>query len=124
MGIQRGMNHLYNYVANNPIINSDIQGLLTCGSGWNDPFVPDNPFGFQFSPCCEIHDNCYGNCGSKKTRCDNNFEACMLGTCDKLGEGVRKQMCINLALTYAGAVKKYGNPAFKNAQSCCKGTNP
>jgi RHS repeat-associated protein len=115
IGIQRGKNHLYVYVQNNPVKFNDPLGLLTCGSGWNEPFVPDNPFGYQFSHCCQQHDNCYGTCGSNKGQCDNDFEKCMVSSCENV-PNVNRVHCRRLARIYSGAVKRYGGSAYGKAQ--------
>ena len=122
IGLGGGLNtHLY---ANaNPIINIDPYGLRTCGSGFNEPFVPDNPFGFNFSSCCEGHDNCYGNCGTTKKDCDNKFLGCMLKACESEGGPARKSVCKMWARRYYRAVKWFGESAYDAAQENCPDCN-
>jgi hypothetical protein len=110
--------NLFLYANGNPLKFIDPYGLITCGSGWNEPIVPDNPFGFSFSNCCEEHDRCYETCGQIKKNCDNNFENCMLNSCDSMGLGrpLRRSMCRNWANRYAWFVKTFGESSFRNAQ--------
>jgi RHS repeat-associated protein len=66
LGLRNEVNS-YAYAQDDPVNFIDPMGLQTCGSGSNEPFVPDNPLGFGFSPCCANHDDCYGTCGNPKT---------------------------------------------------------
>jgi len=50
--------YVYVFIQNAPIDDFDFLGLA-CGSGWNDPFVPDNPGGYPFGGACQNHDDCY-----------------------------------------------------------------
>ena len=59
IGLEGGMN-LYLYANANPIMYIDPKGLV-CGSGWNDPFVPDN-YGFYdwVRLFCDDQNEAYG----------------------------------------------------------------
>jgi RHS repeat-associated protein len=125
LGIQKEEVNLFLYVKANPIRNIDNTGLLTCGSGRNEPFVPDNPFGFGFSDCCQQHDDCYGTCGAEKTQCDDNFEQCMINSCISEGQGrpLRQALCRSWARRYSWWVRNAGGSAFENAQADCNCPN-
>jgi hypothetical protein len=123
IGIEGGLN-LYLFAKANPIRFKDVYGLKTCGSGWNEPIVPDNPIGFKFSSCCANHDKCYETCGETQAKCDNDFESCMLNVCKKIARPMRRNMCEKYARRYANAVRKAGGSAFSNAQKkCCNQQN-
>ncbi|MEE4599831.1 MAG: RHS repeat-associated core domain-containing protein, partial [Desulfobacteraceae bacterium] len=125
LGIQKEEINLFLYVKANPIRYIDNTGLLTCGSGRNEPFVPDNPFGFGFSDCCQQHDDCYGTCGAEKTQCDDNFEQCMINSCISEGQGrpLRQALCRSWARRYSWWVRNAGGSAFENAQTDCNCPN-
>jgi hypothetical protein len=84
VGLRGGIN-TYGYVGANPLALSDTEGLMGqgangsggrpmpgkrgfggagatpgfCGSGWNEPFVPDGFGTIDFNPACKKHDECY-----------------------------------------------------------------
>jgi RHS repeat-associated protein len=112
----------YTYVMNSPVRTFDRYGLDTCGSGFAESFVPDNPLTFPFSYCCRKHDNCYDNCFAmpSKEECDENFCQCMLHRCAKFSyvSGVRL-VCERWANTYCRAVTWRGQAAFAAARRQC-----
>ncbi|MDD4463256.1 MAG: DUF6531 domain-containing protein, partial [Desulfobacterales bacterium] len=57
IGLEGGINP-YPYVLNDPVNMIDPEGLK-CGTWWNDWLVSDKPGGFDFSSCCQQHDDCY-----------------------------------------------------------------
>ncbi len=68
--------------------------FATCGSGWTEYLVPDNPLSFRFSNACVIHDKCYDTCGRDKSICDLQFYANMQAACEpvrKLGRYYKRK---------------------------------
>lgn len=112
------MSNTYAYGNGNPVRYSDPLGLRTCGSGWNEKLVPDNPLGYTFTDCCEKHDECYDDCDARPSQmsCDDGFLDCMMKECRKWGEPV---LCSALAKKYHAAVKKHGKGAFEDARRSC-----
>ena len=110
IGHTGGLN-LYSFSVNSPIQYSDPLGL-SCGSGWNEILVPDNPC-FNFSGACANHDACYGKCGNIKETCDSKFLSDMATVC---GTNV---VCYALANVYYQAVNNFGGSAYTNAQNNC-----
>jgi hypothetical protein len=115
------------FVAGDPINAVDPKGLKTCGpeGAWYEPLIPDNPFGFCFSSCCEAHDKCYGcdgkNKGKGKKQCDKEFKKCMLNACNKVTHRLSRGSCKHKAHIYFDYVDKHGQESFNNArkQKCC-----
>jgi RHS repeat-associated protein len=116
----------YAYADDSPLSKIDYLGLKTCGAGWNDKIVPDNPFGFKFSECCQGHDDCYGCEGERydmqKIDCDSNFRVCMREKCKKYAPPIRFA-CKRIAGMYYGAVRRFSGKPFKNARKKCDGCN-
>lgn len=126
IGIKKGKNHLYNYVQGNPLIKRDRRGLV-CGTGWTDPLISDDFGEFDFTVCCQAHDNCYGCEGKLANRskldCDDEFCDCMVRECDKLAVGGIRLTCLIDAALYCRAVKWVGGRAFNcGRKSCTSGT--
>jgi RHS repeat-associated protein len=120
IGLDGGIN-TYAYALNNPVAKRDFFGLDTCGSGFLEGLVPDNPFLFPFSSCCRNHDNCYDNCWSMPTRpdCDDRFCGCMNSRCQRYS--YVRSFCEWAAQKYCDAVVSKGQPAFDDARRKCKG---
>ena len=119
IGLAGGRN-VYAYASADPLNRFDATGEETCGSGWNEPLVPDNPMGFRFSDCCANHDNCYGNCaGPSRSQCDQNFCGCMKSECDRYTLPYLKRRCTPLANLYCGAVVDHGGSAYDAARASC-----
>lgn len=121
-GYVDGVNLYFGYLVPNKL---DYNGEKTCGSGWNEPLVPDNPIGHQFSPCCEGHDKCYDTCGKNQEECDNAFLLCMRNAVDAATPGNgrwdkrRRDQGYWLAHKYYDAVHSMGKSAFDEAQKKC-----
>lgn len=126
------------FVGNDAISVYDLEGLA-CGSGWNEPFVPDAPGGFDFGSACQNHDDCYGTCGENKGRCDAKFLADMMAVCKRAPPPYEslcfseythtyypctispQAQCESYAQTYYAAVSSFGQGPFDRAQDeCCK----
>lgn len=119
IGLEGGRN-LYVYASASPLSHFDATGEETCGSGWNEPLVPDNPLTYSFSDCCQNHDDCYGQCGGpSKQTCDGNFCGCMRTECTRSGMAVSRWTCRRLAGLYCSAVTNMGGSAYDDARRKC-----
>ena len=94
-----------------------------CGPEGGFPPVPENPSGCEgasFSPACDMHDLCWGTCGSDKAQCDSEFLRAMLEICDNSS---CPYLCSQFAYLYYEAVSTYGNSNYQSAQeaacACC-----
>ena len=105
-----------------PARNPNEAGCGPSGGFWN-PFVPNNPLGFPFEPCCDAHDKCYDNCqGPDKLGCDMQGCACFYGTC-KSYAGYVQSACQWAAQQYCYQIT-YSSTAdeqFKKARANCAG---
>ena len=99
-----------------------------CGSGWNEPFVPDwfldGTGSSSFAGACENHDQCYSTCGSTQEGCDDQFWNDLQAVCDGVPIWLRLT-CELRAVIYYGAVAGLGGSAHETAQDnyceweCC-----
>jgi len=110
IGLAGGIN-LFVYVENNSINFTDPLGLV-CGSSWNDRIVPDAPKGYDFTSCCQRHDNCYDKkCSKTKEQCDDEFYECMKRQCDMFHPGNKE--CFKEATRYWYFVDRFGRGPYK-----------
>lgn len=107
-----------------------------CGAAGGNSF-PGNFGAASVTGCCNSHDCCYGRCNDDKSACDDVFEVCMSGACDRayppnitviLGvevdlNRVRRLSCRGAANSYWAAVASAGGAAYTAAQQvgcdCC-----
>lgn len=104
-----------------------------CGSGWNEPVVPDSigPLCIDFKAACSDHDNCYSRCleggtnfgkpvcahteleqrESRRLSCDSGFLERMRISCS-LCDPVRRPLCNGVASSYEIAVRAGGKGGF------------
>ena len=109
----------YIYTRNNPIRFVDSSGLA-CGTGWIEPYVPDNYGLWSFTGPCQNHDDCYDSCGSSKMMCDLKFFRDMINVCSAVSViSGAYWACNSAAITYFAAVRVGGQSAFDKAQKCC-----
>ena len=99
--------------------------------------VPDNLGRADFTQCCNNHDCCYATCNSGQATCDSNIRICMRFACmaaysagGSFLDQIKRNMCLNLAETYATGVAAAGgfvyDPSQRGACDCCppgSGTN-
>ena len=108
----------YLFTGNRPTSRYDILGLA-CGpgNGIGDKLIKDTPGGFDFGPCCQKHDDCYGKCdGGAKSSCDTAFLDCMNDICMDAPDAGKCSIWANL---YFGAVTYGGQGPFDKARKCC-----
>lgn len=95
-----------------------------CGpNDWRKRFIKDRPQGFDFRAACDRHDECYATPLADKAVCDGRFYRDMQNYCRNLRltraqrlAGTRAA-CLRWASTYFLAVVRFGDAAFKRAQS-------
>jgi RHS repeat-associated protein len=82
-----------------------------CGTGWNEPFVPEGFLWVDWSEACREHDFCYGECGSDKAVCDENLDRGITSECSGCGPvGDVYQFFVET---------KAGENAYSDAQADC-----
>jgi RHS repeat-associated protein len=116
IGFEGGVN-FYAYVKNNPMNFVDPTGKV-CGESWNDPIVPDEPWGFDFKSACQNHDCCCA-CSGNKSACAEAFLTDLLASCLKYPY-VLQDYCLGQAKMYFRVVKGAIGSCNKNASDCCK----
>jgi len=99
-----------------------------CGPADSVDLVPDTFGPVNFGPGCDIHDVCYGTCGSDRKKCDDDMRSYMYGACVKQwGDSVLTfplvAACFKVADVYHAAVRLGGQGPWETAQKedceCC-----
>lgn len=73
-----------------------------------------------FTCPCNVHDDCYGTCGTIKEACDGTFLDGMMAECAAvLGDGPEAEPCRNRAALYHALVTAAGDLSFNRAQRLC-----
>jgi RHS repeat-associated protein len=89
---------------------------LGCGSGGNDPLVPDAFISYDFIDPCAVHDRCYPKCEMSKAECDTTFLDDMQKNCEEQSWVSRMlggmMSCRALARLYYISVDIGGKSAF------------
>jgi RHS repeat-associated protein len=122
IGFKGGIN-VFDYVLNNPVNRTDPEGLYPgpCGNESNK-WVPDYPFGFDFTKPCIAHDECYGCAGAlagkSRAMCDLEFFWNMTKKC--FSSILFTNQCMKAAMIYFVAVRSGASDAFENGRICCK----
>jgi secretory phospholipase A2 len=70
---------------------------------------------FEFTPCCDVHDICYGTCQSLRTKCDSAFKLCLHQACGSL-TGEKKKECKSQADVYYMTTTLFGGSFFASSQ--------
>lgn len=93
-----------------------------CGSGPNEPLVPDWLYGINISNACYNHDICYDQCGKSKAQCDNDLRRDIEQACNSAPSQQIKQEYYRMARQYQWAVQSFAGGAYDDAQKagCCK----
>ena len=141
IGVLGGVN-LYGYVHNNPVNRLDFIGLAGyCGSGKNEPFVPESPGGYPFSDPCKKHDECYED-QKGFDYCNKQFGLDMDVVCnnyesvaptppgwennpehhDQVNWGKSYEECKRFSSLYEAAVNAFGASAYNNAVNKTSGS--
>ena len=96
-----------------------------CGpAGWKSLIIPDKivfvpRIGWiSFTPACDIHDICYGTCGSSKSDCDFALRLNAISICQRIPQTFKgeREACFSAAENFFLAVSKAGGSAFDVAQ--------
>ena len=114
IGLDGGIN-TYLYAMANPVKYVDSTGLVCTGA-------PDSGFGFNFSSCCQSHDNCYGCKGEVENKsradCDDDFCQCTMDSC-KNKPFLQTLTCMRRAKQYCDAVRIFGQYFFNKGREGC-----
>lgn len=99
-----------------------------CGPADSIDLVPDTFGPVNFAPGCDVHDVCYGTCGSDRKKCDDDMRTAMQTACLKQWGGSLVTLpllaaCFKVADVYHSAVRLGGEGPWEQAQredcECC-----
>lgn len=113
---------------------SDVSAANGCGPGGTDwraqiksRLVVDAPFSFDFNGSCNTHDRCYGtpwnrvafSYAAAKDACDRQFYSNLTRMCyvNYSRSNLAWQWCQYTAYGYYQAVNRWGDSAYRSAQS-------
>ncbi|KAJ6551276.1 hypothetical protein B0H19DRAFT_1157082 [Mycena capillaripes] len=132
LGNQAGGTNIHQNDGDQPRCDSDQTSSVAAGAPPNTPNGCGSANGFHppqftadFTPCCNQHDICYGDCVSGFLNCNNAFHACMLNTCETTygvngttPSTIKGSWCRNVADSYYDFVSSTsGRNAFDAAQA-------
>lgn len=92
------------------------------------PTYPLGAVAVWLSPCCKIHDGCYGTCGNSQMKCDNDIESCIVQRCTRNYVEAKYSPpqgslsgCIQRAQLYKTAIQKsIGYDIYTKSQLHCQ----
>jgi hypothetical protein len=98
------------YGSSLPRADAIVPGKDDCGSAGSE-WVPDAPFGFDFSTVCVKHDACYDKQLGQEF-CDYRLLVDAFAVCRKYR---LQEQCRQVALVYYGSLRATGHVAYNNA---------
>lgn len=102
-------------LSHHPDYVPDWSGCDGCGSGWNEPIVPDTIYGLSIRQACCIHDHRYtiGGYEADKENADKEFLSNMLTLIDNNKKWYYPTwLARRRAMTYYDAVIRAGEGSF------------
>ena len=122
VGLMDGPN-VYTYVKCRPIFSVDFLGLYECGPEGFENIFPDRCPGMgtlTFTACCKVHDDCY-SCGSGYPRlaCEQNFQRCLVDTCETSRDSLQRTACFLCALPMALLTLIFGKFFYQRDSNNC-----
>jgi RHS repeat-associated protein len=83
-----------------------------CGSGWNEPVIPESLTGTDISRACAAHDACYSSASDQES-CDLDLRRAIIAECDRQS---RKTGCYAGAYIYYFGLRVGGSVAYNASQ--------
>ncbi len=78
--------------------------------------IPDKFINNKLTPCCNVHDICYGTVGRTQKACDEAFDSCTEAKCYAEYKGPNRLTCRAYAKSMYAIVDLVGKSAFEVAQ--------